>query len=67
MWAPNLELTEALKTEVAEFVRCVETGARPLTDGAAGLRLVGLLEAATKSMKNKGELVNVPREKAALA
>jgi predicted dehydrogenase len=66
MWAPRLDLTEALKTEAEEFVRCVETGARPTTDGAAGLRLVQYLEAATLSLKNSGKLVNLEARKGAL-
>jgi predicted dehydrogenase len=67
MWAPRLDLTEALKTEADEFVRCVETGATPITDGVAGLRLVQYLEAATLSLKNSGRLVNLEARKGALA
>ena len=67
MWAPRLDLTEALKTEAEEFVRCVETGARPITDGLAGLRMVQYLEAATLSLKNSGKLVNLEARKWAMA
>jgi len=67
MWAPRLDLTEALKTEAEEFVQCVETGARPTTDGATGLRMVQYLEAATLSLKNSGKLVNLEARKAAIA
>src|SRR5438094_501431 len=37
MWAPQLSLTEGLRTEAQHFVECVQTGAPPLTDGMAGL------------------------------
>jgi predicted dehydrogenase len=54
MWAPRLDLTEALQLEVAHFVRCVEGAEQPLTDGEAGLRVVRVLEAATESMRQQG-------------
>ncbi len=54
MWAPRLDLTEALQLEVAHFVRCVEGAERPVTGGDAGLRVVRILEAATASMRQQG-------------
>lgn len=54
MWAPNLERTEALKTEVLHFTDCVENGTRPTTDGAAGLRVLKILEAASQSLAQRG-------------
>jgi len=59
MWAPQLDMTEALQTEVLHFIHCVEEGARPITDGAAGLRVVRILEAATQSMTERGRLVEL--------
>jgi predicted dehydrogenase len=59
MWAPKLEMTEALRTEGLHFLRCIEQGERPITDGYAGLRVVKILEAATKSMKDQGRLVEL--------
>ncbi|MEO7649570.1 MAG: Gfo/Idh/MocA family oxidoreductase [Bryobacteraceae bacterium] len=67
MWAPHLDLTEALRTEAAEFVRCISTGAKPITSGEAGLRVVGFLEAATQSMKQQGKLVELPARKESTA
>ena len=49
MWAPQLATDEALLTEVEHFVDCIGTGATPITDGRAGLRVVEMLEAATQS------------------
>ncbi|HEY3321441.1 MAG TPA: Gfo/Idh/MocA family oxidoreductase [Planctomycetota bacterium] len=60
MWAPNLDSTEGLRTEAAHFVRCVQGGDRPLSGGEAGLRVVKILEAATRSMKEHGQPVPLP-------
>ncbi len=57
MWAPRIETTEALKSELEYFVTCVEGGIRPFNDGMAGLRVVRMLEAAQESLKKKGEVV----------
>jgi predicted dehydrogenase len=65
MWAPKLDGTEALRVEGEHFVKCVESGATPITDGRLGLRVVELIEAATSSMKGKGETVYIqPQGKA---
>jgi predicted dehydrogenase len=60
MWAPRLDSTEGLRAEVMHFIDCVEDKARPLTDGAAGLRVVRLLEAAERSLKERGQLIELP-------
>ncbi len=57
MWAPKLSSKEALREEAEHFVACVEKGLRPKTDGAFGLRIVKILEAATRSLKNRGQFV----------
>jgi len=59
MWAPKLAVTEALHVEAAHFVDCVARGARPQSDGEAGLRVVRLLEAATASMQQHGRPVDI--------
>jgi predicted dehydrogenase len=59
MWAPQLPVTEALGLEAAHFVACVADGLTPTTDGAAGLQVVRLLEAATKSMAGQGRPVSL--------
>ena len=61
MWAPRLEITEALRTEAAHFMDCIRTGNNPITDGQAGLRVVRILEAATESMKQQGQLVKLEK------
>ena len=59
MWAPRLEATEALRTEVAHFIDCVEHGKPPTTDGPSGLRVLRLVEAASASMAARGRLVEL--------
>ena len=61
VWSPQVDLTEALKTEMQHFVRCIEGTEKPLTDGESGWRVVRVLEAADKSMKQKGAPVEVPK------
>jgi predicted dehydrogenase len=57
MWAPKIEQTEALKAELGYFLECIEHGKTPFNDGAAGLRVVRILEAAEESLKGKGQAV----------
>ena len=52
---PKVDQTEALETACKHFVHCIQTGEKPITDGYAGLRVVELLEAAERSMKNEGK------------
>jgi predicted dehydrogenase len=59
MWAPKLSMTEALRVEGEHFVDCVEHGATPRTDAELGLRVVQLIEAATRSMRRRGETVSL--------
>ncbi len=57
MWSPKLDQTEALKLETEQFIECIRNGGKPLNDGWAGYRVVQMLEAAARSIKNRGELV----------
>ena len=59
MWSPQLGLTEALQAEARHFLECIESRRAPITDGYAGLRVVRLLEAATRSMAQHGALVSI--------
>lgn len=61
MLSPALDLKEALSVEAAHFVRCIEDRQRPLSDGTAGLRVVQILEAASRSMRERGHPVELPR------
>ena len=59
MYAPQLDVTEALRIEAQHFADCIETGKTPITDGQAGLRVVSVLEAATRSMKERGRSIQL--------
>jgi predicted dehydrogenase len=59
MWAPQIEVTEALLAEAQHFVRCITRGERSITDGRAGLRVVRILEAATQSMNTRGRPIGL--------
>jgi predicted dehydrogenase len=59
MWAPKLDITEALRTEGLHFIQCIQESQRPITDGAAGLQVVRILEAATQSIKQQGRLIEL--------
>jgi len=59
MWAPKLDTTEALRAVAAEFVDCVQTGRKPLTDGVSGLNVVKILEASEMSIKHRGREVKL--------
>jgi predicted dehydrogenase len=59
MWAPKVEQIEALASEARYFIDCVRNNRRPFNDGEAGLRVVRLLEAADRSLKEKGKPVEL--------
>lgn len=59
MWSPQVEQIEALKQELAYFVDCITNNQTPFNDGAAGLRVVRLLEAANQSVKQRGAFVRL--------
>ncbi|MEN8144637.1 MAG: Gfo/Idh/MocA family oxidoreductase [Gemmatimonadota bacterium] len=60
MWAPKLDATEALGREARHFVDCVENGVAPESGGEAGLYVVRILEAASRSMAQRGAPVELP-------
>lgn len=62
MWAPKLAGTEALRVEGEHFIDCIRNGKTPQTDGSFGVRVVELIEAATSSMRGRGETVYVRRD-----
>jgi len=59
VWAPKVEPTEALKVELEYFVDCIVNDRTPLNDGAAGLRVVKILEAADRSLKERGKTISL--------
>ena len=59
MWAPRLDNSEALQTEARHFIDCVQNKRPPETDGPSGLRMVKMIEAAERSLRKRGELVEL--------
>jgi predicted dehydrogenase len=59
MWSPKVEQTEALRAEAKYFIDCISNDERPFNDGVAGLRVVRMLEAADKSLKDRGKPIRV--------
>ena len=59
MYAPQLFQTEALALVVKEFADCIREDRPALTDGAAGLRVLKILEATEQSLQAKGAHVKI--------
>ena len=55
VWSPYIEPGEALQGVVSHFAECIRDEAVPLlSDGRLGLRVVRMLEAATRSIRAQG-------------
>ncbi|HKP79601.1 MAG TPA: Gfo/Idh/MocA family oxidoreductase [Phenylobacterium sp.] len=65
MWAPQLSTAEPILVEMAHFIACIERGETPATDGRLGLHVVEMLEAATRSMKMRGHVVELTPQRRA--
>jgi predicted dehydrogenase len=57
MVAPALPEREALRAVMEEFAGCIRTGREPRTDGWSGLRVLDILEAASRSLEFSGATV----------
>ena len=66
MWAPQVQQTEALKAELTYLYECIMNNKNPFNDGLAGLRVVKMLEAADRSVRNRGEAILMEKSPAAL-
>ena len=60
-YIPHIKQEEPLKVECQHFLECIEKGSKPLTGGQEGLELVGILEAASASLKRQGAPINLQR------
>ena len=54
VWSPHIEAGEPLQEVVRHFAECVREEKPPLSDPVLGLRVVRLLEAATRSLRAQG-------------
>lgn len=58
-YSPFIAEQEPLKAECAEFLRCIQEGDVPLTDGVNGLNVVEVLEAAQLSLERGGQPIEL--------
>lgn len=59
MVAPAIGEKEALRSMVDEFAASIRERRAPLTDGRAGLRVLDILEAASRSLEFRGAVVGL--------
>ncbi len=57
MYCPKIPQKEALAVEMQHFVDCINEKTTPISGGELGLLVVRILEAAEKSIKNRGKEV----------
>lgn len=48
---PSIKMSEPLRDECSHFIDCIQNDKTPLSDGHDGLRVVQVLEAATRSLR----------------
>jgi predicted dehydrogenase len=63
MIAPALPEREALQGVMAEFADCIRSGRSSRTDGWSGLRVLDILEAASRSLEFRGSVVPLRGER----
>ncbi|MBP9500640.1 MAG: Gfo/Idh/MocA family oxidoreductase [Candidatus Promineofilum sp.] len=56
---PYIRFEEPLRVQCQHFLDCINKGEQPQTDGLNGMRVVQVVEAAQRSMKNGGNTVFV--------
>lgn len=56
---PRIEMEEPLRLECQHFLKCVQTGRTPRTDGHNGLMVVRLMEAAMESLAQEGRAIEL--------
>jgi predicted dehydrogenase len=54
---PYIRFEEPLRVQCQHFLDCIREGTTPQTDGVNGMRVVQIVEAAQRSLKNGGETV----------
>lgn len=59
MYSPKVLQTEALSLGAHEFITAINENRQPLTSGKDGLDVVKILEASDRSIKNRGEIVEI--------
>jgi len=59
IYSPYLKQFEPLKMECQHFLDCIKTGEESESSGMEGLRVVQVLEAASRSLKNGGREIEI--------
>jgi len=59
IYSPRIDDYEPLAAECRQFIESILTDQPPISDGYDGLKVVAILEAASKSLKNDGQSVPV--------
>lgn len=62
VWVPEVDTTAALKVAAQHFLDCIESNRSPMTGGEAGWRAVRILEAATRSIAQSGQPIELEGE-----
>ncbi len=60
--SPRIDTYEPLFQEMSHFIECCQTGATPRTDGRNGLRVVKTLDAAERSLRSGGKVIELASE-----
>ncbi len=58
---PHIDFKEPLQLEARHFARCIAENEVPMTDGANGLQVVQVIEAAQRSLASNGESMPIER------
>lgn len=61
IFIPKIKFEEPLKVECEHFISCILNGEKPISDGYDGLRVVNLLESASKSLDENGKEILIPK------
>jgi predicted dehydrogenase len=56
---PRVEMREPLHIECQHFLDCIDQGKRPLSDGENGLAVLEVIDAANRSLKQRGRPVSI--------
>lgn len=61
IFIPKIKFDEPLKVECEHFISCILNGEKPVSDGYDGLRVINLLESASKSLDENGKEILIPK------
>lgn len=59
IWIPRIDTAEPLQLECRHFLECVRGRTKPRSDGREGLRVIRVLEAASRSLEAGGQPVRL--------